>query len=267
MRKLLTVLLVLSFVVIVINGCSKKSGEPAPRIEENGLTREINDFVPPSLLAIIDSLGMPINRGGNPPNIGGSYKATPFKLINSNRSGDIIGSIYADYYVKFSYICDVMVKVPIKMNDMKATLPNKDRIESFIYAGNARFTLHNKETGNRFTYEFRKPKEKRGSADLWFVSVLTSPDRYTFIGTSVASKSQNMFGNVHSYHHSCKSSITRNAQSVRTIMWFIKALDENRIPSQVEVWHEGRCGKCGRPLTVPESIESGLGPICANKEL
>jgi hypothetical protein len=30
------------------------------------------------------------------------------------------------------------------------------------------------------------------------------------------------------------------------------------------VWHEGRCGRCGRKLTVPESIESGFGPECAS---
>jgi hypothetical protein len=32
-----------------------------------------------------------------------------------------------------------------------------------------------------------------------------------------------------------------------------------------EVYHEGRCGRCNRKLTVPESIETGLGPECASK--
>lgn len=30
-----------------------------------------------------------------------------------------------------------------------------------------------------------------------------------------------------------------------------------------KVHHEGKCGRCGRELTVPESIESGIGPECA----
>lgn len=34
------------------------------------------------------------------------------------------------------------------------------------------------------------------------------------------------------------------------------------IPPSLEVWHEGRCGRCGRALTVPESIASGIGPVC-----
>ncbi len=28
---------------------------------------------------------------------------------------------------------------------------------------------------------------------------------------------------------------------------------------------EGRCLKCNRPLTTPESIETGIGPVCAGK--
>jgi hypothetical protein len=39
---------------------------------------------------------------------------------------------------------------------------------------------------------------------------------------------------------------------------------QGKTPAEVdlEVWHEGRCGACGRRLTVPESIERGLGPEC-----
>jgi hypothetical protein len=32
-----------------------------------------------------------------------------------------------------------------------------------------------------------------------------------------------------------------------------------------EVEHMGRCGRCSRPLTVPESLECGIGPDCAEK--
>jgi hypothetical protein len=30
--------------------------------------------------------------------------------------------------------------------------------------------------------------------------------------------------------------------------------------------HEGRCIRCNRKLTTPESIESGIGPVCAGLE-
>lgn len=34
------------------------------------------------------------------------------------------------------------------------------------------------------------------------------------------------------------------------------------LPAGVEFWHQGTCARCGRSLTVPESIASGLGPEC-----
>jgi hypothetical protein len=34
---------------------------------------------------------------------------------------------------------------------------------------------------------------------------------------------------------------------------------------ELAVYHEGRCGACGRRLTTPESISSGLGPVCAGR--
>ena len=33
--------------------------------------------------------------------------------------------------------------------------------------------------------------------------------------------------------------------------------------ARFEFRHEGRCGRCGRALTVPESIDTGFGPHCA----
>jgi hypothetical protein len=32
--------------------------------------------------------------------------------------------------------------------------------------------------------------------------------------------------------------------------------------TEFEVWHEGKCGKCGRALT-PSSILTGIGPECS----
>jgi len=34
----------------------------------------------------------------------------------------------------------------------------------------------------------------------------------------------------------------------------------------LEIWHEGRCGRCNRKLTVPASIALGIGPECGQRE-
>lgn len=48
--------------------------------------------------------------------------------------------------------------------------------------------------------------------------------------------------------------------------WVMARLQSgNGLPETVEVWHEGRCARCARRLTVPESIILGLGPECATR--
>jgi hypothetical protein len=53
---------------------------------------------------------------------------------------------------------------------------------------------------------------------------------------------------------------------VRVVRWALGLIwGEKSVPEGYAVHHEGRCGRCGRPLTVPSSIETGLGPDCAAK--
>ena len=120
----------------------------------------------------------------------------------------------------------------------------------FMLAGNATITILNTITGNRFTYKVKKHKD-----DLFFVKVLTSPETYTFIGSIFKNK----------FKHSTKSKISNEAQSVIVFNYVLSHLLSGTLNSCVEIWHEGMCGRCGRALTVPESIESGIGPECAKK--
>lgn len=40
---------------------------------------------------------------------------------------------------------------------------------------------------------------------------------------------------------------------------------QNPLPGNIEVWHEGSCCYCAKRLTVPASIELGMGPDCAQE--
>jgi hypothetical protein len=79
---------------LITSGCKKD--ETNDLIEANGLSRDINDFISEDIFDILDSLGMPINTGGNPANIEGTYLISPMVLIESNRTFDDIGKTYAD---------------------------------------------------------------------------------------------------------------------------------------------------------------------------
>lgn len=133
-------------------------------------------------------------------------------------------------------------------NDAKLTANTLD----FVLGGNATFTILNAETGNRFTFKVVRPTDDHPH----FVRVLTGPDNegdYSFLGTIFEKKT---------YRHGSRSPISQGSQSAKVFSWAWSRILDHSLPPQVEVYHEGRCGRCGRKLTVPESIASGFGPEC-----
>jgi hypothetical protein len=131
----------------------------------------------------------------------------------------------------------------------------KDKVRAYVLAGHALFTLLNKATGNRFTFSVRVPKVTRPGVTVHFVRLHHGgADSSTFIGTIF---------DCNLFRHSQKSPVSANAQSVRVFEWFMAHIDT--LPEGIEVWHNGRCGRCGRILTVPESITIGIGPECIKK--
>jgi hypothetical protein len=131
-----------------------------------------------------------------------------------------------------------------KITDTKEAL-------KFMFAGKSVVTFLNTQTENRFTFKIKVAK----NSNLYFVSVLTGPDTYSYIGTCIEGI----------YKHGKKSNISADAQSVRVFQYMLNKLKINNLPDFLEVWHEGHCGKCGRRLTVPSSILNGLGPECIKR--
>lgn len=129
----------------------------------------------------------------------------------------------------------------------------------FLFGGNAVLTVVSKRTGERFTYKIQAPKERRGS-EVHFVKVLTGPDNaadYQFFGTIF---------NRQEFRPSVKSRLSPTAPSVEVFEWLIAELlgpEVGSLEGSTELYHEGRCGRCGRLLTVPESVMTGFGPECA----
>ena len=134
-----------------------------------------------------------------------------------------------------------------KYKDMSKRLNNSDALK-FIFAGNSTVTFLNSETENRFTYRVKKAKD----SNLFFLSVLTGPEQYSYLGTISN-------GN---YKHGAKSNFTTGVQSEKVFSYVLNKLKTESLPECIEIWHEGKCGKCGRQLTVPSSIETGIGPEC-----
>ena len=148
----------------------------------------------------------------------------------------------------------------------------------FLTAGDARFTLVSARTGTRFTYRM-EPLARPDAAGAWRpipgvfrVALLTGPDNgsrasYTYMGTFRAPPAPGA-GYYHRRPEPGKAlPVSAEAPSARAIAFLLAALirrpDGSALPPGLAVWHSGRCGRCGRLLTVPESIASGIGPTCA----
>lgn len=124
-----------------------------------------------------------------------------------------------------------------------------------MFAGNARLTLKSRITGTWFTYSVIRT---RINENMYFVSVLTHNNAsYRFLG---------IINDKRIYKHATKKSFFPViAPSVQAFRWFLDRLKGGYIPPELEVWHEGKCGRCGKKLTTPESIETGLGPVCSKR--
>lgn len=141
----------------------------------------------------------------------------------------------------------------------RAQITDSEKILRFVTAGKARVTLVSERTGQRFTYQVKEKKGEDGKpTGFYFISVLTGPDNtsnYTYLGCLTNGQ----------FRDDRRLRIGADAPSRRAFQWFWRRLQSRQDLSQCEVWHEGRCGRCGRVLTVPESIETGLGPVCAGR--
>ena len=137
---------------------------------------------------------------------------------------------------------------------MSGQIQDPEAVTTFILGGNATFTLVSKKTGTRFTFKMQAPKGEN-KAGIRFVSVLVGADNWTnykYVG---------FCRDGHFKHGGAKAKIGIEAPSVQAFAWFFGHLET--CLDQMEFWHEGKCGRCARKLTVPESIATGLGPECA----
>lgn len=186
-----------------------------------------------------------------------------------------------------------------------ARLDDAEAARRFLLAGQAYVTLASRVTGARFTYRIAAPADERGNRaqvgarPCWkcrgaghvtfgrngrgvcftcngrgsiecepgerrmlFVALLTGPENtrsYTYLGQVVSPDT------APAYVHGKRSRISVEAPGARAIGWYLGRLFQGNPTPDVEVWHNGRCGRCARMLTVPESIRSGLGPECASR--
>lgn len=130
-----------------------------------------------------------------------------------------------------------------------------NKIKYLVLGGNALITLESGKTGSHLTYKIQRSKNDN---NLYFIKSLRGSDNtndYVYIGcyfadtkTFVAEKKYK------------DKDVNSWPKSIRAIRYLFNNLDN--VPDTLTVYHNGRCCRCGRILTTPESIKKGIGPEC-----
>lgn len=138
-----------------------------------------------------------------------------------------------------------------------------DAIREYVLAGRSTFTIVSRRSGERRTFQLTKAEPKPGADPMrsspgYFARLLTGPDNtgdyrylafaYRTNGAWALKANKDGFG----------------ADAIKVLAWLLRQLETpSTLLEQAEVWHTGKCGRCARKLTVPESVASGIGPTCA----
>jgi hypothetical protein len=145
---------------------------------------------------------------------------------------------------------------PVAAKQDSSNSPEISRL--FLTAGKATFTLSKLATGERFTYEIAKPENFHGD---FFASVMKGSDNesdYRYI--AMMSEATLALRFTKGSRFAVDSKEARGLQFVLDVVAGRKVL-----PAGFELRRSTKCGRCGRKLTVPSSIDAGIGPECAEK--
>lgn len=132
------------------------------------------------------------------------------------------------------------------LTDISSNISSINR--EFVLAGRAIFTVSN-ASGEWYTFRIKKAFQ-----NTWYAEALSGPD------------------NGRNYLKVCRISEDGTCSKVsdehrsKILQWAIRRIWlQDSLPDGYSIRHAGKCGRCGRLLTTPDSIEIGLGPECRKR--
>ncbi|GAB3542138.1 hypothetical protein [Spirosoma fluminis] len=98
MKTILIKLLLLSGISVALTNCSKKEIVP-----QSGLSQDIRNIVPQTIIDDLRKRGMVINEGAKPPKLDGVIYADPYRLVSPYGPSDAWreGKVIDSYHYKF----------------------------------------------------------------------------------------------------------------------------------------------------------------------
>ena len=145
--------------------------------------------------------------------------------------------------------------------------PNGIKSLDFFTSGSAVFTVDNGRVDKdhrRYTYWIQERKHYGGVLHH-YVRYLAGADNtnwrnYIYLGML------NTDDDTWLVEPTTKSRFTSSHNLFQAINWALEVVrGGNPPPANALIIHEGRCARCSRRLTTPESITRGIGPECLSK--
>jgi hypothetical protein len=139
--------------------------------------------------------------------------------------------------------------------------PELDHIsKEFVLAGDATFTVE-EPSGVHHTYKVTHKEASGTYPEVWFVAFLSGPNNETdfqYLGVL-----DDFTGSVRTSKASAALEGCYKHRLLNRVLARVWSGDHAAYEQYgFRTHHEGRCGRCGRKLTTPESVERGIGPDC-----
>lgn len=133
-------------------------------------------------------------------------------------------------------------------------LEGHETIRNYILGGRGVVTLKS-PSGVHHTYAFHRPRNaSEFPEDVLFVYALHDRSKLFYVGMI----ENGVFRLTRHSRFLPDTPIVKGA-------YYIMRMARQDIDTPMELYHEGMCSVCGRPLTNPKSIKSGVGPKCKNR--
>ena len=131
----------------------------------------------------------------------------------------------------------------------------------FMLAGKCEFVLHSSKTNEDFKYEMTKKKsDSKEDSFIYFTSLIKGNEKI-YAGVIWFNNDTQEFR----FSTGKNGKVEPSNISIKSLIFVLNKLVKEETVQHLVVYHVGKCGKCGKKLTTPESILTGLGPTCSNK--
>lgn len=141
----------------------------------------------------------------------------------------------------------------LKTAPVKATKQTHIVVGKVPVPGKGKFTVV-WPNGDRRTYRFKVPREGNFAGKI-MIGYLAGPDNdsdYINFGNAITDQTVRVWNR-----------FTEESQLVEGLRFLMESSEAQAKAGEMYAVESGNCWRCGRTLTVPASVDRGLGPDCA----